>query len=187
MLHGIPVTSALRTVLDLGAVLDEDALQIVIEDALRRRLFTVGQLEWRHSLRSGKGVPGSKSIGSLIDRHGSVVTDSGWEVRLEQLLVGAGWPIPERQMRVKTELGTVKVDLGYAGSTVVAFEYDSDRWHSGVTRRHRDMVRRNALRAANVIVFELTAALMRDREGFLAALRPVLLAAGLSWCPTSSS
>lgn len=47
-------------------------------------------------------VAGSEVLGFLIARHGSVVTESGWEVRLEQILVAAGFAAPVRQLPVRT-------------------------------------------------------------------------------------
>ena len=160
--YGIPATSAMRTVLDLAAMLDADRLELAIEDGLRRGLFTVGQLQWRIGTRAGKGIAGSAIIRDLMGRRGSTITESGWEVRLEQMLARAGLPRPVRQMKVATASGNLHVDLGYPGPPMVALEYDSDRWHSGVRRRHADMRRRNALRAAGCVVVEVTSALMQD-------------------------
>jgi len=61
------VTSALRTAIDLAAVLDAEALEIAIESALRRRLFSVGQLRWRAEALMGKGRSGSVALRSLLD------------------------------------------------------------------------------------------------------------------------
>lgn len=181
---GIAVASPLRVVLDPASLLREEDYELAVEDALRRGLFTVGQLEWRASLRTGKGRPGSGVVADLIRRHGSVVTDSGWELRLERALVAGGLPVPQRQLQVETAIGRLHVDLAYDGSPIVAFEYDSDRWHSGVRRRHADMRRRNALRAAGVVVIELTAALLDDRRAVVAMVRDVCGTA--SWRSPSS-
>jgi hypothetical protein len=182
---GIPVASPLRIVLDIASMVDEENYELALEDALRRGPFTVGQLEWRASMRSGKGHPGSRVIADLIRRHGSTVTDSGWEVRLERALAGLGLPRPERQLAVMTGFGLRHVDLGYAGPPIVAFEYDSDRWHSGVRRRHADMERRNALRAADCSVVEVNAALVRDPRALMNAL-PAHLRSRSSRTPSSS-
>jgi hypothetical protein len=172
--HGIAVTSPVRTVLDLAAVLDDRSLALAIEDALRRNLFRVRHLERRAADRRGKGIAGTRVIADLIGGHGSVVTDSGWEVRLARLLVDAGFPEPRRQLRVDTINGPRHVDLAYPGNPVVAFEYDSDRWHSGVARRHADMERRNALRAAGCVVVEVTSALMAEPSRLVATIRAVI-------------
>ncbi|MGZ6885590.1 MAG: hypothetical protein ACXVJA_05205 [Acidimicrobiia bacterium] len=158
----IPVTSALRTVLDLAAELDARRLEVAVEDALRRGLLTTGQLRWRLAMRAGRGVPGSATLAALAHRADVGRTDSGWEVRTEQALVAGGLPVPVRQLAVPTRLGILHADLGYPGPPVVVFEYDSDRWHSGVARRRRDVSRRNALRAAGCSVIEVTSSMLRE-------------------------
>jgi hypothetical protein len=173
----IPVTSPLRTVLDLAAFLDPVALEVAIECCLRRGLFTVGQLRWRADARLGRGVAGSAELHRLLGRRDLGRSDSAWEVRLGAALVAGGLPAPERQLRVRTVHGDFRVDVGYGGSPVVAFEYDSDRWHSTVHRRHADAARRNALRAAGVVVIEVTSALMRDERALVQLAQHVLLRA----------
>lgn len=180
VVHAIAATSPLRTVLDLASLVDELTLELAIEDALRRGLFSVGQLEWRAAGRSGKGFPGSKVVADLVARHGTAVTDSGWEVRLGEMLVERGFPRPVRQLKVQTGARTYRVDLGYPGPPVVAFEYDSDRWHSGVGRRHADARRRNALRAAGCVVIEVNAGLMKDALALVEMVAAVLRSAGAS-------
>ncbi len=109
------MTSALRTVLDLGAYIDSLALELAIEDALRRRLFTLGQLRWRADNHCGMGVPGSTAIRMLLNDHLGD-TDSGWELRVARILTDAGYPEPQRQVQVTTIEGPKAIDLGYPGS-----------------------------------------------------------------------
>jgi hypothetical protein len=168
MIGPIRVTSALRTLVDLAAVVDERVLEIAIEDAVRRGLVSVERLRWRAALRSGKGYAGSQKLAALLARDQLGRTDSGWEVRVAHVLTDAGYPEPVRQLGVETSLGLLHVDLGYPGPTVVAFEYDSDRFHSGRSQRHRDVERRNALRTAGCLVVEVTAALVRDPDRLVA-------------------
>jgi very-short-patch-repair endonuclease len=67
-------------------------------------------------------------------------------------------------------------DLSYPDARLV-IEYDSDQWHHGVKRRHRDAERRNQLRALGWTVLEVTPAQLRARSTFVAAVRAVLNAA----------
>ncbi len=172
----IPVTAPLRTVLDLAGGLDALALEVAIEDGLRRGLFTRGQLRWRVGGRSGRGVTGSSAVSQMLARRDLGTTDSGWEVRVAAMLVAGGLPEPERQLAVSTALGTRHVDLGYSGPPIVAFEYDSDRWHSGVRQRHADAARRNALRVAGVRVVEVTSTIAQDPEVLVSLAREALAA-----------
>ncbi len=170
----IAVTSALRTVLDLAATVEPLALEVAIEDGLRRRLFTLGQLHWRSAQRLGRGVSGSTIAADLISRRDLGVTDSGWEVRVSAMLVKEGMGAPVRQLAVRTAMGDFRVDLGYPGPPVVALEYDSDRWHSGVQRRHADAARRNALRIAGVNVVEITSSIAHDPVALVELVRAAL-------------
>ena len=176
LVHGIPATSPLRTVLDLAEVLDSLSFEIAVEDGLRRRLFSPGQLLWRANDRAGSGLAGAAAIHSLLRRRATLgLTDSGWEVRVARVLTEAGLPEPVRQLEIQTPDGTRTVDLAYLGPPVVAFEYDSDRWHSGVERRHRDAGRRNALRLAGCTVIEVTSSLAADPERLVRTARAALV------------
>ena len=86
----IAVTSPLRTAIDLAGVVTADALEIAIESALRRRLFSVGQLRWRAEALMGTGRAGSAALRDLIARRDLGRTESRWEVRTAQVLVSRG-------------------------------------------------------------------------------------------------
>ena len=81
-----------------------------------------------------------------------------------------------RQPAVETIDGRRWVDHGYPGSPTVVFEYDSDQWHTGVTRRRRDAARRNALRMSGCTVIEVTAELVAEPDRLVRIARTVLSA-----------
>ena len=98
----------------------------------------------------GTGRPGSASLRALLDQRTLGRTDSGWEVRTAQVLVAAGLPAPTRQHSVKANGKEIAgADLAYPEAKVI-LEYDSDEWHSGTVRRHRDAARRNQLQVARL-------------------------------------
>jgi very-short-patch-repair endonuclease len=172
----IAVTSALRTAIDLAGLLDIDALEVAIESALRRRLFSVGQLRWRADLLMGTGRRGSAELRALLDRHDLGHADSGWEVRTAQLLVAAGFAPPIRQHPIQVNGKEIaRADLAYPDAHLI-LEYDSDQWHHGTTRRHRDARRRNRLRAHGWTVLEVTPATLRAPASFVADVTHVLAA-----------
>jgi very-short-patch-repair endonuclease len=158
----IPITSPLRTAIDLAGVVDANTLEIAIESALRRGVFTVGQLRWRAEALLGTGRRGSKELRELLARRDLGTTDSGWEVRTEQVLVAAGFAAPTRQYSIRANGKEIaRADLAYPDARVI-HEYDSDQWHSGTARRHRDAASRNRLRALGWTVIEVTPAQLRD-------------------------
>lgn len=168
------VTSPLRTAIDLAGRVDEAVLELAIESALRRGQFSPGQLRWRAEALLGKGRPGSTALRRLLDRRTLGRAESGWEVRVARLLVEEGFPppVPQHEVRVRGRF-VARVDLAYLDARVV-LEYDSDRWHHGVARRHGDAARRNALRALGWTVIEVTPAMLRDPDALIAAVRAVL-------------
>jgi very-short-patch-repair endonuclease len=172
----IAVTSALRTAIDLAGVVEVDALEIAIESGLRRRLFSVGQLRWRASALSGTGRRGSTALRGLIAGRDVGRSDSAWEVRAAQLLARSGLGRPVRQHSIRLRGREIaRVDLAYP-EHLIAVEYDSDQWHSGVDRRHRDAARRNRLRSLGWTVIEVTPGQLRDPTELLDAVRLVLAA-----------
>jgi very-short-patch-repair endonuclease len=172
----IRVTSALRTAIDLAGVVVPETLEVAIESALRRGLFTVGQLRWRADALMGPGRRGSSELRALLDRHDLGRTDSRWEVATARILESAGFGPPTRQHLIRSN-GTeiARVDLAYPDANLV-IEYDSDQWHSGTERRHHDAARRNQLRALGWTVVEVTPATLRRPQHFLTTVETVLAA-----------
>ena len=101
----IRVTSALRTAIDLAGVVVPEVLEVAIESALRRGLFTVGQLRWRADALMGPGRRGSSELRALLDRHDLGRADSGWEVRTAQVLEAAGFGRRCASTRSRTAAG----------------------------------------------------------------------------------
>ena len=55
-------------------------------------------------------------------------------------------------------------------------EYDSDQWHSGTARRHRDAARRNQLKSLGWTVVEVTPATLRSPTKLVSLVSLVLAA-----------
>jgi very-short-patch-repair endonuclease len=172
----VRLTSPLRTVIYLAAVLAADALELAIESGLRRRLFSVGQLRWRAAALLGTGRAGSKALRLLLERDDLGRTESGWEVRTSQVLERAGLARPLRQHEVRVGGRVVaRPDLSYPDAKI-ALEYDSDRWHTGTAQRHADAERRNRLRAVGWTVIEVTPATLRRPDDLIALVATALAA-----------
>ena len=167
----IPVTSVVRTLIDLAAVLAPGPLELAIEDAFRRRLATPGALELRAAELIGRGRPGSRRLRTLLEtRSTGPTTGSAAEVRLERLLVNGGLPAPRRQHAVTHAGRTIYVDFAYPDRRL-AIEFDSLRWHSGRAKLENDAQRRNLLRAAGWEVVTVTHGMLRERARTLALVR----------------
>ncbi len=124
----------------------------------------------------GTGRPGSTALRQLLESHDLGETESSWEVRTAQVLEGAGLGRPARQRHIRANGKTIaRADLAYPEARLV-IEYDSDRWHHGVTRRHDDAARRNALRTHGWTVLEVTSAQLRRPAQLVEQIRLLLAA-----------
>jgi very-short-patch-repair endonuclease len=169
MVGPIPVTSALRTLIDLAGCVDVDVLELAVEDAFRRGLTRPKQLAWRLEGMAGKGRRGCADLRALLARR-SGATDSGWEVRLERILVRAGLPRPRRQYEIRYDGKLVaRVDLAYP-SYRLAIEYDRVRWHTGSARLDRASERELKLAPLGWHVLHVTKATMKDAPRAVLAL-----------------
>jgi hypothetical protein len=140
--HGIRVTSAERTILDLAPALTVAELGQCVDDALRRgvvRLETLRQLVER---RAGRGRPGVRSLRLVLtDRSkGYDAGASDWERDMDRLWDRLGLPPAIRQYPVSANghryildraIPDLKIGVEWNGFTThgtrSAFDYDSDR------------------------------------------------------------
>jgi hypothetical protein len=60
--QGIPCTTALRTVIDIAPDVDADHLERIVQDCLRRRLFTVEEARARVAQPDMRGLPGAQLV-----------------------------------------------------------------------------------------------------------------------------
>jgi hypothetical protein len=141
----LPVTTAPRTLLDLGAVLGRTAVEASISEALRRRLTTVERLRLYLEGTGGKGRRGAKVLGSILRSLEGTRPESVLELRLIRLLRRSGLPQPASQFSVSDRGRLVaRVDLAYP-EIRLAIEADGYRHHGGHADWKRDLARRNAL------------------------------------------
>lgn len=145
----IPVTSIARTLVDLGAVVEDDRVEQALDDALRRGT----NLRWVSETLDSSMRPGPTGCGALVrvlsrpDRRGPI-PDSMFERLVERLLHGTGLPTPRRQHRVVVD-GTViaRVDTAWP-ELMIGVEADSELWHWGPRRGRLARQRHNRLVAA---------------------------------------
>ncbi|MDQ6727744.1 MAG: type IV toxin-antitoxin system AbiEi family antitoxin domain-containing protein, partial [Actinomycetota bacterium] len=107
----VPVTTPARTIFDLGAVVEVEAVECAMEDALLRRLVTFEVLSAAVRRLGGRGRPGSSVVRRLLAERdpAAAPTESVLEDDLLRVLRRAGLPEPVRQHRV----GGVRLDFAY--------------------------------------------------------------------------
>jgi hypothetical protein len=68
VVDGIPVTTALRTVIDIAADVDHATLERILDDALARRLFTVEEAWARLAESDMLTRPGAEILRRMLPR-----------------------------------------------------------------------------------------------------------------------
>jgi very-short-patch-repair endonuclease len=168
----IPVTTPVRTLIDVAGCVEADVLEEALDDALRSRLVTIGRMRWRLRELGKAGRRGSRLLGELVDARGGVARgpESVLETRLLRALRAAGLPRPAVQYKV----GAYRVDFAYPDARV-AIEADGFRWHSTRQQWDNDRARRNALTALGWTLIHVTWSQLQEHpDEVIATIRATL-------------
>ena len=139
----IPVTTPIRTLLDLAAVLDADRIGGVLDDVLVRRLASLGAVERLLERFAGERRPGVRLLAELVAerRRGKKPSETGLEDELLEVFRAYGLPEPVRQYVLPLPGGgTARFDAAYP-ELLLGFEADGDAYHKGMLDRMRDEAR----------------------------------------------
>ena len=150
---GIPVTTAVRTILDLASLYSEEKLGPMLDYALARRLVTRAALETRIGVRRHGDV-----LRRLLDDRPATARPMGseFEAHLFRGLRDAGLPLPVAQYRVLMPDGSeVFLDFAYP-DLMLAIEADSYLWHASLADWQRDRARNNELIVLGWSILPLT-------------------------------
>ena len=161
----IPTTNATRTLLDLGASVKDEAVELALEDALRRGLTTTARLNWRIAELCRQGRRGCGALKRVLEARGQQrePTASALESRVARLMRKHGLPTPVRQYEIRDHRRVVaRLDFAFPDQRV-AVEADSYRWHSGRIPWERELNRRNELQRRGWLVIHVTDRQMRER------------------------
>ncbi len=168
---GFTLTPAARTLLDLSGCLDRDAIELLLDRALVRRLVTRDELVAALG-RAGQGRRGVAALRVLLAERpdGEARVESPAEQRLHRLLRGAGMAGWDPNARIVLPCGrAVRIDIAFAGARL-ALEVDGYRWHASASDWSNDLERRNAMIAAGWRVLPLAARSIQERPEEVAAL-----------------
>lgn len=164
--NGIPVTSVVRTLLDLATRLRPGELERAVNEA--DKLDLVGPEELRVSLDSYSGQKGVARLRELLDRRTFRLTDSELERRFLRVVSEAGLPTPLTRQR----LNGFRVDFFWPDLGLVV-ETDGLRYHRTPTQQARDRRRDQAHTAAGLTPLRFTHAQVRHEPDYV---RDTLLA-----------
>lgn len=149
LVGGIPTTTVARTLCDIGAVVSDDIVEQLLDDALRKEF----SLRWITETLDRVDRPGRSGTASLRrvlarpDRVGRS-PDSRFERIVERAIVTARLPRPVRQHPVLDASGRLlgRIDVAWP-DIKLGIEATSERWHGGLRHTRRDIARDEAITA----------------------------------------
>ena len=156
-IDGIPVTTAARTICDLGLVVPPWDVRRALEHALATGVVTRQQVEavrWGVSEHGRTGVSAVDEALLAIPQN-ATAAESGPEVRLLSLLQQAGLEAPVPQHRVRVDGRRYRLDLAYPDAKL-AIEYDGESFHSTPMQKASDRTRQERLERAGWRVLRFT-------------------------------
>ncbi len=158
--NGIPVTSVVRTLVDIASRLDRAALDRAVNAADRLELIDPQALA--ESLAQHPGKRGVGVLRDLLDRRTFRLTDSELERRFLRLVQELGIPMPLTQRR----LNGFRVDFLWPDLKLVV-ETDGLRYHRTPAQQAKDRQRDQAHLAAGFTPLRFTHAQVRFEAGYV--------------------
>jgi very-short-patch-repair endonuclease len=160
---GIPVTSPIRTLLDLATRLPFQKLESAVNEA--DKLDLVDPETLRAALEDRSGQPGVRPLRNLLDRHTFRLTDSELERRFLLLASEAGLRAPRTQAHVNG----YRVDFFWPELGLVV-ETDGLRYHRTPAQQARDQHRDQTHTAMGLTCLRFSHADVRAGERVVATL-----------------
>jgi hypothetical protein len=168
-MDAIPVTSAVRTVVDLGASASPDRVAMCLDSALRRRLFTAWDVR-RYIARVAKpGRTGVGTIRPLIEERltWQDLTESTLEDAFRRVVEGSPYPLPVTQLVVEDRGDFVgRFDFAYP-ERMALIETDSERFHMDLASFQTDREKQNRAQMLGWTVYRFTWRQIVDDPGFI--------------------
>ncbi len=147
--HGIPVTNPVQTLIDLGTELQPLRLERAVNEA--DKLDLVDPETLRNALDGYVGMPGVKTLRTMLDRHTFCLSDSDLEILFRPLASAAGFALPLSKYWV---LG-YEVDFWFPDHGLVV-ETDGLRYHRTPSQQARMVKRDQKHQAAGLRVLRFT-------------------------------
>lgn len=158
--EGIPVTSIVRSLIDVAGRLDRTALERAVNEADRLGLIDPEALLDALTLHPGKR--GVRPLRDLLGERAFRLTDSELERRFLHLVAEAGLQVPLTQQG----LNGFRVDFFWPDLRLVV-ETDGLRYHRTPSQQARDHLRDQAHLAAGFTPLRFTHAQVRFEPGYV--------------------
>jgi very-short-patch-repair endonuclease len=135
----IPITTPVRTLIDVSGRLEDDRLLAAMESVFRRQLGTPDRLAARLAALRDSGRPGAGRLAALLERRGDGrPLESTLEGKVWHLLSRSALPLPARQHWVTTPGGRYRLDFAWPdrklGLEADSWEHHGDRVAFGKDR-----------------------------------------------------
>lgn len=168
---GIPLTRVARTIFDLAGVEHARRMEVVLDDALARRLCTLRQVHDVFFSLARRGRRGTATMRALLEDRGEgyVAPASELERRARRIFREHGLPTPTFELVLGDDEVIGRVDCIWREVKLVV-ELDSQRHHGSRSRREADRRRDNRLVAAGWRVIRVTWDDLRERPAEVAEL-----------------
>ncbi len=112
MLGPIPITTPVRTLIDMAGRLEDLKLSAVMEDLVKRDLVDPQRLGARLDALRSSGRPGAARLHALLDARGDgPAMESTLEALVWSLILESGVRLPERQYWVLVPSGRYRLDF----------------------------------------------------------------------------
>jgi very-short-patch-repair endonuclease len=167
--RGIPVTTPVRTALDLARIHPLDDAVVAVDQFLRPGLVFLDEVRTAAATRTGRDCRRVRAVLHLADG----LAESPQETRLRLLLHRSTLPRPVAQHRIHVgDVFVARVDFGWPDARL-AVEYDG-AWHGERQQVAKDRRRLNQVTAAGWRVIFVTAADLRHPERLIARVQAAL-------------
>ena len=155
----IPVTTAVRTVVDLGASAPPWLVERCLDSGLRRELFTAWQVRCFIARVARPGRTGVGTIRPLVMERiaWDSITESDLEDLFRAVISHLPYPMPDPQFKLFEPNGEFVGRFDFVYPTKMALiETDSEEWHMDPVSFQRDRDKQNRAHALGWTVYRFT-------------------------------
>jgi hypothetical protein len=183
IVSGIPTTTAVRTVVDVGASASQRYVEHCLDTGLRLELFTLTEVYSfiKRVARSGRN--GIGKIRPLVDQRigWDTTSESVLEDRFRRLIAESALPTPVPQYCVRDGSSIVcRSDFAYPDQRIL-IELDGERYHMDRATFQHDRDKQNRAHVLGWIVYRFTWHQVRDTpEAVIATLASALRPSGVT-------
>ena len=164
VLDGLPTTTAVRTIVDLGASASPGYVEHCLDTGLRMGLFTVDDVARFVDRVAKSGRNGIGTIRPLIEERldWTLATESALEDLFVRIVAASGLPLPDAQF-VVTDGGyfVCRSDFAYPDARML-IELDSEQFHMDRVTFQKDRRKQNAALALGWSVYRFTWRQLQD-------------------------